>query len=63
MTGEAKTLSLSTLEATADAIVDEGLASVDEVTAALADLAAFTADQATVMGDPRVFQLWCSRPG
>jgi hypothetical protein len=30
-TGEAKTLSLSTLEATADAIVEEGLASIDEV--------------------------------
>ena len=61
VTGEAKTLSLSTLEATADAIVDEGLASVDEVNTALADLAAFTADRATVVGDPRVFQLWCSR--
>jgi ubiquinone/menaquinone biosynthesis C-methylase UbiE len=61
--GEAKTLSLSTLEGTADAIVEEGLASVDEVNAALADLAAFTADRATVVGDPRVFQLWCSRPG
>ena len=59
--GEAKTLSLSTLEATADAIVEEGLASIDEVTAALADLAAFTADRATVVGDPRVFQLWRSR--
>jgi hypothetical protein len=52
----------STLEATADAIVEEGLASIDEVSAAVADLAAFTADQATVVGDPRVFQLWSSRP-
>jgi len=61
--GEAKTLSLSTLEATADAIVEEGLASIEDVTAAIADLAAFTADRTTVVGDPRVFQLWCSRPG
>jgi ubiquinone/menaquinone biosynthesis C-methylase UbiE len=61
--GEAKTLSLSTLEATADAIVEEGLASIEEVAAAIADLAAFTADRTTVVGDPRVFQLWCSRPG
>ena len=61
--GEAKTLSLSTLEATADAIVEEGLASIDEVTAALAGLAAFTADRATVVGDPRVVHVWCSGPG
>jgi ubiquinone/menaquinone biosynthesis C-methylase UbiE len=59
--GEAKTLSLTTLEATADAIVEERLASSDEVNAALADLAAFTADPGTVVGDPRVFQLWRSR--
>ena len=60
--GEAKTLSLSTLEATAEAIVEEGLASTEEVNAAIDDLAAFTADEGTVVGDPRVFQLWCSRP-
>ena len=35
---------------------------VTGVDAAVADLAAFTADEATVVGDPRVFQLWCSRP-
>jgi ubiquinone/menaquinone biosynthesis C-methylase UbiE len=60
--GEGKTLSLSTLEATAEAIVEEGLASIDEVDTALADLTAFTADPGTVVGDPRVFQLWRSRP-
>jgi ubiquinone/menaquinone biosynthesis C-methylase UbiE len=60
--GEAKTLSLSTLEATADAIVEAGLASVEEVNAAVADLATFTAEHGTVVGDPRIFQLWCSRP-
>ena len=60
--GEAKTLSLSTLQATAEAIVEEGLASTDEVSAAIDDLAAFTADEGTVVGDPRIFQLWCSRP-
>jgi ubiquinone/menaquinone biosynthesis C-methylase UbiE len=61
-TGEAKTLSLSTLEATADAILAEKLASEDEVNAALASLAAFTDDPATLIGDPRIFQLWCRRP-
>jgi hypothetical protein len=59
--GEAKTLSLSTLQATAEAIVEEGLASSDQVNAAIADLAAFTADPGTVVGDPRIFQVWRSR--
>ena len=60
--GEAKTLSLSTLEATAEAIVSEKLASVEDVNAAIASLAAFTSDPRTLVGDPRVFQLWASRP-
>jgi ubiquinone/menaquinone biosynthesis C-methylase UbiE len=59
--GEAKTLVLSTLEATADAIVGEQLASAAEVSSAIASLAAFTDDPQTVVGDPRVFQLWCRR--
>jgi ubiquinone/menaquinone biosynthesis C-methylase UbiE len=61
-TGEEKTLSLSTLEATADAILAKELASEDEVSAALASLAAFTDDPATLIGEPRIFQLWCRRP-
>jgi hypothetical protein len=60
--GEAKTLSLSTLEATAEAIVRERLASLEDVNAAIASLAAFTSDPTTLVGDPRVFQLWTSRP-
>lgn len=55
--GEAKTLSLATLEATADAIVREQLASTKEVDAAIASLAAFTVDPTTLVGGPRVFQL------
>ena len=55
--GEAKTLSLSTLEATAEAMVNEKLASVEDVNAAIASLAAFTSDPTTLVGDPRVFQL------
>jgi ubiquinone/menaquinone biosynthesis C-methylase UbiE len=60
--GDAKTISLATLEATADAILDEGLASEDELQAALSALAAFVADPATLIGDPRVFQIWRRRP-
>lgn len=60
-TGEEKALSLVTLEATADAIVAEELASEDEVSAALASLAAFTDDPGTLVGEPRIFQLWSRR--
>jgi ubiquinone/menaquinone biosynthesis C-methylase UbiE len=60
--GEAKTLSLSTLEATAEAIVRAKLASLEDVNAAIASLAAFTSDPTSLVGDPRVFQLWTSRP-
>ena len=59
--GKAKALAWSTLDATADAIVSEHLASADEVTAALDDLQRFTADPRTLMCGPRVFQLWSRR--
>jgi ubiquinone/menaquinone biosynthesis C-methylase UbiE len=58
---EGKTLALSTLEATADAILAEGVATVDEVTAAVASLAQFTSDAGTLIGGPRIFQLWSRR--
>ena len=60
--GDTKDLALSTLEASADAIVTAGLASADQVATALADLAAFAADPQTVCGSPRTFQLWARRP-
>ena len=56
--GEAKALALSTLQATADAILREGLASKTELEVALAGLAAVTADPTTIIGGPRTFQLW-----
>jgi hypothetical protein len=61
-TGEAKTLSLSTLEATADAIVAQGLASRDEIDASIESLRAFTDDHSTLVGDPRIFQVWAHQP-
>jgi 2-polyprenyl-3-methyl-5-hydroxy-6-metoxy-1,4-benzoquinol methylase len=60
--GEGKTLAWSTLEATAGAILSEGLATQDEVTAQLASLAEFAADGGTLISGPRVFQLWSRRP-
>ena len=59
--GEAKTLPLLTIEAAAEAMVAEGIATEDEVDAAGTSLAEFTKDPATVLGAPRVFQLWSGR--
>jgi SAM-dependent methyltransferase len=59
--GEGKTLAWSTLEASAEAIVAERVASQDEVTAALTNLWRFTADPQTLISGPRIFQLWSSR--
>lgn len=60
--GLAKTLPLTTVEATADAIRDEKLATDEEIGAALASLAAFTDDPSTIVSGPRVFQVWSRRP-
>lgn len=60
-TGEAKGLSLSTLEAIANAIVAEEMASEDDVRSAIASLTDFTNDARTVIGGPRTFQVWARR--
>jgi ubiquinone/menaquinone biosynthesis C-methylase UbiE len=57
-----KMLAVLTLEASADAITGAGLASAAEVAAALADLRAFAATPGTLVGDPRTFQVWATRP-
>jgi len=59
--GDAKTLALSTLEATAEAIVSESVATPDQVTAALDSLRRFTDDPRAFICGPRVFQLWSRR--
>ena len=61
VTRDSKALTVLTLEASADAIVGAGLATAEEVAAAIADLEAFAADPATVVSEPRVFQLWARR--
>jgi ubiquinone/menaquinone biosynthesis C-methylase UbiE len=60
--GEAKTLILTTLEATAAGIREEALASDDEVSTAIASLSAFIDDPETVIGDPRTHQVWARKP-
>jgi ubiquinone/menaquinone biosynthesis C-methylase UbiE len=59
--GEAKTLPHSTIEATADAIIEAGIASADQVREALADLADIAADPTTVVSSPRHVQAWSRR--
>jgi hypothetical protein len=60
-TGETKTLPYSTVLATAEAIVHEGIATAEEVEVALASLADFAEDPASLCGSPRVFQAWSRR--
>jgi ubiquinone/menaquinone biosynthesis C-methylase UbiE len=59
--GESKELAWSTLDATGEAMVAEGVASSDEIAAALASLRQFTDDTTTLIARPRVFQLWSAR--
>ncbi len=59
---EGKALPWTTLDATQDAILAEGVASPEEVASALDDLARFTRDPTTVISGPRIFQLWSARP-
>jgi hypothetical protein len=49
------------LQAIADAIVGAGLASDAEVATAINDLAAFTDADGTLVGDPRIFQVFARR--
>ena len=60
-TGEAKMLPHLTVEATADAMVSEGVATAEEVRAALERLADYAADPHTIVGSPRTFQTWSRR--
>lgn len=56
-----KTLPYSTVLATAEAIVHEGIVTGEEVEVALATLADFAEDPASLCGSPRVFQAWSRR--
>jgi hypothetical protein len=59
--GESKELAWSTLDATGEAILSEGVATPDELAAALASLRQYTDDQTTLIARPRIFQLWSAR--
>jgi ubiquinone/menaquinone biosynthesis C-methylase UbiE len=61
VSGEGKELAWSTLDATSEAILAEGVATSGELSAALASLRQFTDDDTTLIARPRVFQLWSAR--
>jgi ubiquinone/menaquinone biosynthesis C-methylase UbiE len=61
VSGEGKELAWSTLDATSETILAEGVATSDELAAALASLRQFTDDETTLIARPRVFQLWSAR--
>jgi ubiquinone/menaquinone biosynthesis C-methylase UbiE len=61
VSGESKELAWSTLDATSEAILAEGVATSGELAAALASLRQFTDDDTTLIARPRVFQLWAVR--
>jgi len=60
--GEAPLIGPITLEATADAVLDAGLATTDELNATVDDLYAFVKQDETVVSLPRVVQSWGRRP-
>jgi len=61
VSGEEKELAWSTLDATSEAILSEGVATSGEMAAALASLRQFTDDDTTLIARPRIFQLWAAR--
>ena len=53
-----KEINLSTMVNIADSVALDGLATREELDDVIAELTAFTADPRTVMGCPRIFQVW-----
>ncbi len=56
-----KSMAPWTLAATADAIVEQNLATTSEIDAALTQLRAYVAEPGTLVGDPRLFQVWARK--
>jgi 2-polyprenyl-3-methyl-5-hydroxy-6-metoxy-1,4-benzoquinol methylase len=59
--GEEKTLPLSTLQLSGEAIISAGIADREEIDRALASLGEFINDPGTVVSGPRMFQAWARR--
>jgi SAM-dependent methyltransferase len=63
ISGEVKLIAPLTLEAIADAAVDAGLATADELGEIVDELYALAADEAVLVSIPRVVQAWGRKPG
>ena len=61
--GEVKLINPITLECVADPILQDGLASPQEIEATVQELYEFAANPSTLAGLPRVVQAWGRRPG
>jgi hypothetical protein len=61
--GEARLLPYLTLDFARAGIVDGGIATDADVDAALADLERQAEDDSALIGGPRIFQLWVTKPG
>jgi hypothetical protein len=62
LTGQAKSLHALTWENIADSIIDEGLLGRAEIDAVHQGLLTLTADVNTILGQPRIYQVWGRRP-
>ncbi len=62
MEGEAKLINPLTMENIAGAVLEDGLASQEEIDKLIQQLYEFTADPDTIAGVPRVIQSWGRRP-
>lgn len=60
--GEVKLLNPITMENIADSVLQDGLASPQDIEATVQELYAFAADPGTVAGLPRIVQVWGRRP-
>ncbi len=60
--GEAKLLTPLTMENIAEAVLEDGLATREEIDDVVRELYAFAADPTTVAGTPRIVQAWGRRP-
>lgn len=61
LTGEGKTMPMLTVQATATAMLEAGIATQEEISKAVDQLQAFAADDTTLHGSPRLFQAWTRR--
>jgi SAM-dependent methyltransferase len=62
MSGEVKLLNPLTMENIADAVIEDGLATREEVDDIVRELFAFAAHPDTIAGTPRIVQAWGRRP-